>query len=192
MMNEAEKTFLPMRTIHKLTLLALFLLFFSHCNRDPDSRILYDFESDAELNHLYWNCHTLYSLSNDHATHGSKSLKMELYPSDYPGLVPLLAVTDWRGYTEFCFDVYNPSGQPVRIGVRIDDRKDYPDHSERYNSDFILKKGSNHIAIPLESVVASGSKRPLNIENIRRMFIFMKHPDKRTTLYVDTISLKRN
>jgi hypothetical protein len=117
---------------------------------------------------------------------------MELFPSDYPGLVPLLDVTDWRGYTEFCFDLYNASGQPVRIGVRIDDRKDFPDAGERYNSDFMVKKGSNHIAIPLESLVASGAKRPLNLGNIRRIFIFVKHPLKRTTLYVDNVSLTRN
>jgi hypothetical protein len=178
-----------MRTIETLIFLVLSLLVFSNCNRDPNPRILYDFETDAELDHLYWNCHTLLTLSSDHATHGSKSLKMELFPSDYPGLTPLLDVTDWRSYTEFCFDLYNPSGKPVRLGVRIDDRKDYPDTGERYNRDFILKQGNNHIVIPLAAVIASGSKRHLNLATIRRVFIYMNHPVKRTTLYVDTISL---
>ena len=180
-----------MRSIVPLIFLVLSLLVLTGCSRDSSPRILYDFESDAELDHLNWNCRTLYTLSCDHATHGSRSLKMELFPSDYPGLIPLLDVADWRGYTELCFDLYNPSGKKVRLGVRIDDRKDYPDHGERYNRDFILKEGNNHIVIPLETVVASGSKRHLDLATIRRVFIYIKHPVKQTTLYVDTISLTK-
>jgi hypothetical protein len=116
---------------------------------------------------------------------------MELFPSDYPGLIPVLAVTDWRAYNEFSFDVYNPAEQPVQLGVRIDDRKDYPDFADRYNKNFAVKKGNNHIAIPLETLIASGSNRHLDRAQIYRLFIFMHHPLKKTTLYVDNIQVLR-
>jgi hypothetical protein len=149
--------------------------------------MLFDFESEAELDQLYWNCHTLYSLSNDHATHGLRSLKMELFPSDYPGLIPMLSVTDWRRYGEFCFDVYNPSEQSLRLGVRIDDREDYPDFADRYNKNFEVKKGANHI--PLETLTTSASRRRLNLSKIHRMFIFVNHPMEKTILYIDDMKL---
>lgn len=168
------------------------LLVFTHCSRDANPLILYDFESDAELDHLYWNCHTLYALSEDHATHGTKSLRMELFPSDYPGFVPLLDVTNWRGYRELSFDLYNPSGRSVRIEVRIDDRKDYPGYRERFNRTFVLGRGNNHIVIPLKALVTSGSGRFLNLATIGRVYVFMKHPAERTTLYLDAFSLTKS
>lgn len=181
-----------MDTINKLFCIFVSLIFLSCCQKERAKELmLFDFEADAELDQLYWNCHTLYSLSNDHATHGSRSLKMELFPYDYPGLIPMLAVTDWRGYEEFCFDVYNPAEQPVRIVVRIDDRKDYPDFENRYNKSFVVKHGSNHFRIPLGTLVVSGTNRHLNLAQIQRLFIFMAHPEKTTTLYVDSIKVLR-
>jgi hypothetical protein len=79
----------------------------------------------------------------------------------------------------------------VRIGVRIDDRKDYPDFEDRYNKSFVVKRGSNHFSIPLDTLVASGTKRHLNLAQIHRLFIFMGHPEKNTTLYVDSIKVLR-
>jgi len=175
--------------LKKLTFLVSLVLL-SSCHRDPSGElVLFDFESDTELDHLSWSCHTLYSLSSDHATHGAKSLKLELFPSDYPGLIPILAVKDWQGFKELCFDVYNPTKNMVRIVVRIDDRKDYPDYDDRYNKSFILKPGSNHLSIPLDTLVASGTKRHLNLAQIHRLFIFMANPEKKTTLYIDSIKV---
>jgi hypothetical protein len=181
-----------MVTVTKLFCISISLLFLSCCQKESSREfILFDFESDSELDQLYWNCHTLYSLSTDHVTHGSRSLKLEVYPSDYPGLIPMLPVTDWRGYGEFSFDVFNPSEQALRIGVRIDDRKDYPDSADRYNKNFVVIKGNNHIVIPLETLISSGSNRPLNLAQIQRLYIFMRHPVKKTILYIDNLQILR-
>ena len=67
--------------------------------------ILFDFESEAELDRLYWSCHTLMSVSDEHVAHGQKALKLELFPSDYPGFIPKLGINDWSGYKAFCFDI---------------------------------------------------------------------------------------
>jgi len=138
---------------------------------------------------LYWNCHTLYTLSDSHVTHGTRSLKLDLYPSDYPGFISSMTVKDWSNFQELSFDVYNPSQHPVQIGVRIDDRKNYPDYGERYNKGFILRFGRNNISVPLNTLVTSGSKRKLDLANIRRLFIFMASPVKKSTLYLDNIKL---
>ncbi len=173
-----------------VVILAALLCVFSACQKTPDAEsILFDFESNAELDQLHWSCHTLFSLSNDHVTHGAKSLKMELFPSAFPGLAVELPASDWRGYREVCFDAYNSMDKSVQVEVRIDDRKDFPEYKDRYNKSFVLKRGSNRIVIPLATLVSSGTNRPLNLGRISRLFIFMNHPAQKIILYVDTISL---
>jgi hypothetical protein len=127
--------------------------------------------------------------SDEYVTHGKKSLRLELYPSDYPGLEPLLAANDWRRYRAFSFDIFNRQAVRVPITVRIDDRQDYPDYEDRFNRNFILEPGPNLVRIPLAGLATSGGKRILNLKSIFRVFIFMAHPEKRIVLYVDSIRL---
>src|SRR4030042_3271253 len=174
----------------RISFLTIPLIFLLKCSNEINQeRILFDFESDSELDRIHWECHTLFFLSDKHASHGKRSLKMELYPSDYPGLTPILKENDWRGFKALCFDIYNPEEKQVQISVRIDDKKDYPDYKDRYNKSFILNQGMNQISIPLNSLVTSGKDRNLNLKNIYRLLIFTASPEKRVVLYIDFIRL---
>jgi hypothetical protein len=155
----------------------------------PDELVLFDFENDSELDRLHWKCFTLYSLSDEHATNGRKSLKLELYPSSWPGLTPKLNVADWRGFKAIGFDVYNPDKKEIRITVRIDDREDDPDYGDRYNQVFILKPGLTRMEIPFETLITSGTKRILDLKRIYRFLIFLGHPKEKHILYFDYIRL---
>jgi len=85
----------------------------------------------------------LFSLSEAHPTNGSRCLRLELYPSPYPGVTPILRKNDWSEFRSLCFDIYNAEKRDVEIAVRIDDRKTWPDYSNRYNE--IEKKEMGHI-----------------------------------------------
>ncbi len=161
------------------------------CSGPPGERILFDFETDEVLDRFHWKCHTLFALSDEHATHGSKSLRLELYPSEYPGLAPMIKDNDWRKYGAFQFDVYNPQDADIRLSVRIDDSEDYPDYADRYNRTFVVGPGANTIIIPLDSMLTSGSKRPLNLKMIYRLVVFMGQPKDKTVLYFDYLRLTR-
>jgi len=152
-------------------------------------RVLFDFESDSELNQFHWKCHTLFSLSNQHVTHGKGSLKLELYPSDYPGLVPILEEKDWSGHKSLCFDIYNPQRQDIQISLRIDDRKDYPGYGDGYNESFILKPGIHRLSLPLVTLVTSGTDRRLDLRRIHSLLIFVTRPESKVVLYFDYIRL---
>jgi hypothetical protein len=166
------------------------LLLFASCGGGlPEERILFDFESDGELNRFHWKCHTLFSLSQEHISHGKKSLRLDLYPSDYPGLTPMIEQRDWSRYKALFFDVYNPGEKALSLTVRIDDRADYPDYRDRFNRAFALQHGMNRVMIPFETLVTSGTGRRLDLTKIRRLFIFMVHPESRVVLYVDYIRL---
>ena len=128
--------------------------------------ILFDFESDSELDDVHWKCHTLMSISDQHATHGKGSLKLELYPSSYPGFNPFTKISDWSPFKSLYFYVYNPGDKEQRLIVRIDDKMDTPEYKDRYNKGFTLKKGMNHVEIELDSLITSGTKRKMNTDKI--------------------------
>jgi hypothetical protein len=172
----------------------IFLLFFfliCSCHERPDQfTVLFDFESDSELDQLHWKCHTLMNLSEVHATHGSKCLKLELYPSEYPGLAPMLRNNNWQGYKSLGFDIFNPGGKEVKITIRIDDREETPEYKDRYNHDFVLEPGLNRINIPFDKLITSGTNRRLDLKKIYSLTIFVVGPSEKTTLYVDYVRLE--
>lgn len=157
----------------------------------PHELMLFDFENDSDLDHLEWRCHTLYSLSSNHSTHGSMSLKMDLFPSDYPGLYSLLLVKNWRTYNILSFDIYNTAQQAVQITVRIDDQKKNQEYADRYSRNFMIASGQNKITIPLTTLLTKDSKRHLDLSHIHRLYIFASHPTTRLTLYIDAIKLTK-
>ena len=179
-----------------ITIILLILLsFLLNCSdQKAPEQILLDFESPSELDKLKWNCHTMYSLSDEHPAHGLKSLKLEIYPSDgqdYLGLTPIITKNNWSGFKYFCFDIYNPGVRQEQISLRIDDRKDYPDYEDRYNKSINLKSGQNSICISLNEMATSATNRKINLQNIYRVLIFKANPEKKVVLYVDYMRLVR-
>lgn len=180
-----------MRVGFRLILIAVSFFSLTSCfNGSPAELVFFDFESDVELDRIHWKCRTLFSLSNENVTHGVKSLRLELYPSNYPGVATKLGINDWRRYNALSFDVYNPEDEKTSIAVRIDDKKDYPDYKDRYNKSFILKPGLNHLNIPLSTLITSGTDRVLDLKKIYRFLIFMVNPQKRHVLYIDYVRLR--
>ena len=165
------------------------LMLAGHTAARPLELILFDFEEDAELDRMHWQCFSVFSLSPEYASHGDMALKMELYPSAWPGWSPKLDRTDWRDFTAVAFDIYNPQQHDVRLTVRIDDRKDYPDYAARYNRGFVLKPGPNAIVIDFDSLVTSSGNRPLDLKKIYRFLIFMASPPEKHVLYLDYVRL---
>lgn len=169
-----------------LSLLSLYLL---SCDHNPAREYtMFDFETPSELDQLHWTCHTMYSLSDKHGTHGAKSLQLDLYPAHYPGFSPILNKRDWSAYRVLSFDIYNPQKIEVPITVRIDDKKD-PEYKDRYNKSFVLQPGMNHLTIPFNSLITSGTVRELDLRSISKFLIFMVGPKRKIVLYLDYIRL---
>jgi len=175
----------------KKIFILLFCAFFILADEKTPSKelVLFDFESESVLDEFHWKCRTLFSLSDDVAFHGTRSLKLELYPSSYPGLFPALKHHDWRRYKSLCFEVYNPGPENVNIVLRIDDKKNCLEYKDRYNKTFMLLPGANSLKISLDRLKTSGTDRYLELKNIYRFFVFMSHPDKNYILYLDYFRL---
>ncbi len=167
--------------------LILTLLLFAGCQRKP--ALHYDFETEDALNTLSWRCKTIFSLSNKYPTSGQKCLKLELYPSPYPGIGLKNFKPDWSKNTILKFDIYNSEDISLRLTIRIDDAKD-PSYDDRYNHSITLSPGMNHISILFSSLVTSGTGRNINLESIQQVILFLVQPREKRTLFLDDIRLE--
>ncbi|MCJ8503038.1 hypothetical protein [Desulfatitalea alkaliphila] len=155
----------------------------------PAELVLFDFETEADLDRMHWQCFTLFSLVEEYAGRGKQSLRMALHPSPYPGWSAKLDRNDWRGFMALAFDIYNPREVSVPLTVRIDDRKDYPGYEDRYNQRFVLAPGANGVVIPLDALVTSDGRRVLDLGSIYRFMMFLVSPVEVHVLYLDNVRL---
>jgi len=158
-------------------------------SQPPGVLFLNDFESEADLDRLRWRCFVAYSLSHRRATHGETCLRMELHPSPYPGLYPIVREKDWSRFRVLCFDVFNPAEESLSVTVRVDDREDDPPYGDRYNQGFLLKPGLNRVRIPLVEMRCSGTRRPIDLTRIHNFCLFVEKPERIHVLFVDGVRL---
>ena len=154
-----------------------------------EEKILHDFESDSELDSFFWRCHALFSLSDDHVTHGEKSLRLELYPSGVTGLAPMIENQDWRHFDHLRFDVFNTTRKTFLLSIWINDHIEYTGRQDLYSKNVDIKPGLNRVSIPLENLVTQGTKRKINLEIISNLFIFVPNLDHTVVFHIDYLRL---
>lgn len=159
----------------------------------PDHSVINDFETDSDLDRLTWKCHTLLSLSYEHATHGQACLLMGLYPpSAYPGVSFKGYMRDWRPYKRLAMEIFNPEDQgELFMVIRIDDKEDDPEYEDRVNRRIVLKPGMNHVTLSMDSLITP-SGRHLELRHIHALMMFMVDPTHKTRLFVDHVRLEKH
>ncbi len=152
-------------------------------------RILFDFESDSDLDRLNWHCGSMYYLSRQYQSSGSCSLKVEMYPSaEWPGFG--FGVKDgWAGFRRISLTIFNPQGHDINMTCRIDDSRRNPPYADRVNRRILLKPGTNFVTLDLKALRTSGTGRPLRLDEVCCFLMFMHRPHEKTTVYVDDIVL---
>jgi hypothetical protein len=155
-----------------------------------DPKILFDFESDSDLESLNWECHKWFERSEAHVTSGKYSLKVMLPPGQYPGINFREVPEDWSKSNCFKMDAFNPSEERFNFHVRIDDHKSGWEYAHRFDTDFELKPGMNSISIPMDSIKTNINHRPLNLKKIKRLMVFVPNNNKRREIYIDRIRLE--
>ena len=159
-------------------------------SKNSSNSILFDFESDEDLKRLNWECHKWFELSEEHATSGKHSLKVSLPPGQYPGINFEKIKKNWSEGNYFGMDVFNPSEERITFHIRIDDNKSGWEYADRFDINFELKQGINHISIPADSIRTNIHHRPLNLKRIERMMVFIPNNSKKRELYIDNIRLE--
>jgi hypothetical protein len=139
---------------------------------------------------LNWECHKWFELSKENATSGNHALKVTLPPGQYPGINFQKIKNDWSEFRYLKMDVFNPANVKINFHIRIDDNKSGWEYANRFDIDFGLKPGMNHITISTESIRTNIHHRPLDLKRIKRMMVFLMNTTKSRELYIDNIRLE--
>lgn len=87
-------------------------------------------------------------------------------------------------------DSFNPSEEELKFHIRIDDNKSGLEYANRFDTDFELKPGMNHISIPIDSIKTNIHHCPLNLKRIKGMMVFIPNNLHPRELYLDNIRLE--
>jgi uncharacterized protein len=151
---------------------------------------LFDFEAEEELDYLNWECRKWFEMSKEHVTSGEYSLRVSLPAGQYPGIYFKDVEKDWSAYRHFKMEVYNPEAASYKFHIRIDDKKSGWEYADRFDQNITIKKGMNHISIPLDSLKANIAPRSLDLKNIKRLMFFIPGNDKKRSFHIDNIRLE--
>ncbi len=134
--------------------------------------LLYSFEGAAEVARL--GAHGA-RLERDPgwATHGAASLRVELEPGPWPGVVLAGAPGDWRGYATLVLDVKVGDGAALGLELKVGDEASSTDaYAERYNRRYELAPGTHALRVPLEEVARAPVGRRLDLGAVRWLELF--------------------
>jgi hypothetical protein len=179
------------RNIFCLGIVILLSIVIYCCTHKSDShgaRTLFDFEEEAELDLFHWKCKTLFSLSEEYAKHGSRSLRIEFYPTRQVGFSTGQIDHDWSRIRAFEFTVFNKSEKTIKLYLQISDDTTKGDPLKAYTKALSIASGDNVIIVPISELCDSFSRK-LNARNIKGFYIFMREIPVRTILYFDYFRL---
>ncbi len=167
-----------------------FLLIFSACgnNGGGQSDIFFDFEHDSELDFFAWKCPSMFSISDEWSKNGRSSLKFEFYPAKQIGFSSGRVKRNWSGSKDMVFAVFNPSAQSTEIYIRISDDITEGDPAKAYVEKLSIAPGEDTIRLPVTSF-SDSTARPLNLNDIRGIYIYKKNVSSREILFFDYFRL---
>ena len=154
--------------------------------------VLADFESPWETSR--WGGDAEITRDRGFAQNGRYSLKIELNTTTYSGVSLNYFPSDWKGFKDLQFDLFNPSDKALNVTCRIHDALHAENelrYNDRFNRSYRLEPGWNAIRIPLADVAAAPRTRTMNLQAIRDFSIFAVRLSQPQTLYLDHVRLER-
>jgi len=131
--------------------------------------------------------------AEEHATDGEFSGRMVFArPGQYFDNWGRLRTKDWRGFTSFRFDAFNPESRDVALVFTIRDQlaANFADAlAARKTVEVSLKPGENRFVLPLVGITDDGGRRPLDLSCVFNAIFTVKNGPGEVTLYVDNMRL---
>ena len=150
-----------------------------------------DFETTRELSR--WSGSAHFERSNQQATRGHYSMRVDLGTEQYSGVALNYFERDWRGVNTLSVDVFNAEPSPFSMTMRIHDKKHRQSrqlYNDRFNRSYSLAPGWNHLTIALAEVKNAPQGRSMSLSAIENVSFFVIAQDRQHTLYIDNVYLK--
>ncbi len=108
-----------------------------------------------------------------------------------PRLKLIDLVRDWESYDSFDFEVWAPPDtEPLQMTLSFHD--DGPlEYEAHFNQVLDIKPGPNTFSIPMEFIRTGASNRPMRLNKIENLILFMEPPPRPITLYFDSFRLSK-
>jgi len=172
---------LPNRIVFILSVSSLLLVIFSSFplyHAAVDTKAMYkefpvigSFESSHEMDR-WEKQRSAFTLTKLHATDGHYSLRVLLYPGEYPGISLKYLQGDWLGYRALCFDIFLEGQTPLKITIKVNDQDHDEIYTDRFNRSILINPGHNHICIDLKEIEHAPKGRLMNMSAISKLSIF--------------------
>jgi hypothetical protein len=155
----------------------------------------YEMPRLASLEHFLeltrWDCHeSRIRRVSEHATHGERALRVELLAGSFASVALKSPVPDWSQYDELVMDLTLPAGEPLELAVKIEDEMHNYEAEDRFNLCLHLRPGRQEVRIPLADVAAAPRQREMDLQQIRRLEIFVVDLKTVRTFYLDNVRLE--
>jgi hypothetical protein len=164
---------------------SLFALTAFSCSQEAVSakdKVLFDFETDSDLNRFAWKCRSRFEISSDFSNTGKYSLRFQFHPASRIGFSTGDVPHDWSAFKSLDFWVFNASGVKFPLEIQIN-RREGPSLVHIIERRIEIDSGPTKVSISLI---------PGDIGKIDGFYIFMREVPMRAELYFDTITLVRS
>ena len=152
--------------------------------------LLSDFETPFEADRWYsaWEL----PLEKAIARHGKKSLKVQLTTAKYSAVSLQHFPSDWSGYTNLNFSIFNNQNDTLLLTCRVNDFKHYAlgqEYDDRFNRLLHLAPGWNDYSIPLDEIEQAPVHREMDIHKIDLVCFFSISLPRPRIIYIDHVFL---
>lgn len=122
---------------------------------------------------------------------GQYALRIRFEGEGYEGVSFSHFPGNWQGYQFLELSIYN-EGEALKATLRIHDARHVRGemaYGDRYNRHFVVEPGWNHFRIPLQEVARAPTTRPMEMERIRNLGLFVHNLRRQATIYLDHLRL---
>jgi hypothetical protein len=116
--------------------------------------------------------------------------RLDLRAGRFAGFVLDEPYPDWRGRQRLVFEVYSDQATPIRVRVRIHDRRHNGDFDDRYNREWLVGKERQTVAIPIEEIRTGPARRELDISRVDGIGVYALRLTAPARLYVGPFRLE--
>ncbi|MCH9699134.1 MAG: VanZ family protein [Gammaproteobacteria bacterium] len=187
-----QQRFLQISSV--VLLLLLLLPFFRSLLDEAISRnqfpVLADFETPFEIDR--WGGGNKLSVESMPLVSASRLLKIRLTTNIYSGVSLKYFEENWQDARKLNISLYNPDKRSLWVTIRIHDVQHtdgFEEYTDRYNRNFLLLSGWNHLGIDLEEVRKSPLHRKMDMSRIRGVGLFAMSLPKPRLLFIDNVWL---
>ena len=126
------------------------------------------------------------SLSNEHASHGARSVALSFPVAQDPAFLLArrleqdAALADWSGYERLELDLFNPQDAPEWYGVQLKDA-----HGGAFKEKLLLAPGARHVSIRIGDLAGS-----LDLSQMAQLSLYRWRPTAPARVFLDAVRLE--